>query len=424
MRAPFIFREMHAWWLPFLTFMVLIAEQRVFAGDWPQILGPKRNGVAVGEKLADTWPASGPPLLWEAPIGSGYAGPAVAGNTVVMFHRRGDQERLTSRDVVTGNLIWQTEFDVSYRCNMNDDSGPRCVPIIHGKRVIAFGAGGNLYCVDLTTGKQKWTRDLYDDYQSDYGYFGAGSTPVVVGDRIVVNVGGSHQAGIVGLDVDHGKTVWSVTNEKASYSSPVPILLDGKQLVFVLTRLQLLLIDPKTGNIHDQVDFGKLGPTVNAAMPLVFDSHVFLTASYRIGALLAKCHDQKLQEVWRTDDAISSQYNSCIYTDGHIFGIHGREDTGIAHLRCIEGKTGNVRWNQSNFGVSHLILADNGILALTADGELIILDTDTRSYQERSRAQIFEQTTTRALPALSNGRFFVRNNKVERSQMRVFQVGG
>ena len=74
--------------------------------------------------------------------------------------------------------------------------------------------------------------------------------------------------------------------------------------------------------------------------------------------------------------------------------------------------------------MSHLILADNGILALTADGELIILDTDTSAYQERSRAQIFEQTTTRALPALSNGRFFVRNNKVERSQMRVFQVGG
>jgi len=395
----------------------------VRGGDWPQILGPNRNGVASGERLADAWPAAGPQQLWEQPIGSGYAGAAVAGQNIIVFHRVGDLERLEAKNVDDGQNKWLADFDVNYRCDMNNDSGPRCVPIIAGNRVFAFGAGGSLYCVDFATGKHLWTRDLYDDYRADDGYFGAGSTPIVIGDKVLVNVGGDGGAGVVALDASSGKTVWTATDQKASYSSPVPVSINQQTFVLLLTRLELLLMDPQTGSVHSRIPFGKLGPTVTAALPLVFDDNIFLTASYRIGAVAAHYDKEGFQELWRTDDAISSQYNSCIFHDQHIFGIHGREDAATANLRCIDGTRGTVKWTKSEFGVAHLILADNGILALTADGQIVVFEANAEAYRERQRARAFERATTRALPALAQGRLYVRSNEVQRSRLRAFQVG-
>ena len=405
--------------------MMLVPPSGLRAGDWPQILGPTRNGVADGERLAQKWPASGPQQLWEEPVGSGYAGPAVSGQSVILFHRfaNANLERLEARHVDDGRRLWHVEFDINYRCRMNEDSGPRCVPIIDGERVFAFGAAGSLVCVDLASGEHQWTRDLYDDYRGDEGYFGAGSTPIVVGDKILVNVGGHKDAGLVAVDKRTGETVWTAaTNQKASYSSPVLIPLNGQPYVLFLTKRELWLVDPKNGSVNARVPFGKSGATVNAALPLVFGDHVFLTASYGIGAVVAQCKQDDVQVVWRAADVISSQYNSCVFRDGHVFGIHGREDVGTAHLRCVRTDQGTVSWTQSGFGVAHLILADNGILALTSGGELVLFEANSQSYRELQRSRII-QATTRALPALANGRLYVRSNGSDRNTLRVFQVG-
>ena len=80
------------------------------AGDWPQILGPHRNGEASDEKLSNTWPKDGPKLLWRYSIGSGFAGPAVVGNRVVVFHRVADQERVEALDASTGSRSGQYDL--------------------------------------------------------------------------------------------------------------------------------------------------------------------------------------------------------------------------------------------------------------------------------------------------------------------------
>ena len=408
--------------LPTFVLAYFCLPSQLEAGDWPQILGPNRNGVASNELLASNWPPAGPPQMWEQSIGSGYAGPAVSGKSVILFHRVGNLERLEARHVDNGKHQWNIEFDVHYQCTVNEDSGPRCVPMIDGELVFGLGAAGNLYCVDFGSGKHLWTRNLYDDYNGDEGYFGAGSTPIVVDDKILINVGGRQGAGLVALNKWSGKTIWKATDQKASYSSPVLISLNGQLFVLFLTRLELLLVDPNTGSVHARVPFGKLGPTVNAALPLVFDNHVFLTASYGIGTVVAQCQQDNMQVIWQANDTISSQYNSCVFHDGHIFGIHGREDAGLAQLRCIGADRGKVRWTQTGFGVSHLILADNGILAITSRGELVMFETNSQAYREIQRARIF-QSTTRALPALANGQLFVRSNEIQRSKLRVFRVG-
>jgi outer membrane protein assembly factor BamB len=384
----------------------LTISASVAAGDWPQILGPQRSGVAAGEHLADKWPSAGPKVLWRFSLGAGYAGAAVAGNRVVVFHRSEGKERLQGLDAVSGRSLWKADFPATYRGGIDPDTGPRCVPLISDDNVFAFGAAGDLYAVNLADGKTLWTRALYADYGGDEGYFGAGSTPVIAGSQLLVNVGG-RGAGIVALNPATGKTLWQATNEAASYSAPTVVDVNRNPKAIFLTRLNCVLVDPAQQKVTTLFPFGQRGPTVNAATPLVFGDRLFVTASYGIGAMLASFDGQAAKKIWASDDAMSSQYATPVYRDGYLYGIHGREDVGVAELRCIEAATGKVQWSKSGYGVAHLILAGSRLLIQKVDGHLALAAASPQAYRELASARITD-APTRALPALSNGRLFVR----------------
>ena len=146
------FHRLACWPLCLVAVASLADARQLQAGDWPQLLGPQRNGVAMDESELTPWPGSGPRELWAHQIGQGYAGPAVVGNRVVVFHRAGDKERVECLDASSGRSMWQTDFSANYRGGVNPDTGPRCVPLIHGQQVFLFGAAGDLHCVALESG--------------------------------------------------------------------------------------------------------------------------------------------------------------------------------------------------------------------------------------------------------------------------------
>ena len=401
--------------------MVLLVAAPAEAGDWPQILGPTRNGHAVGEKLLESWPAAGPKVLWKYPLGSGYAGAAIAGGKAVIFHRVDDQERVEALDAATGKSLWKADFEATYGGGYNDDSGPRCVPLIAGKAVYVFGAAGELHAVELAGGKKLWSRDLYADYEGQEGYFGAGSSPIIVGGKLLVNVGGNG-AGIVALDPATGQTLWKGTDEAASYSSPAAIKIGDREQALFITRYNCVLADPQSGKATTLLPFGKRGPTVNAAVPLVFGGTVFLTASYGVGAVAARLEGTATKNVWANDDSLSSQYSTPVEQGGFLFGIHGREDIPPADLRCVEAATGKVRWSQSNYGVAHLILADGKLVIQGVEGHIALAAADPAKYRELASAQI-ARGSTRAIPALANGRLYIRASNSGGGELLCIQVG-
>lgn len=387
-----------------VAFVMVFVASQLSAGDWPQILGTHRNGHADGEQLLEKWPSGGPKVLWRYPLGSGYAGAAVAGNRVIVFHRIGSSERIECLAADTGKSQWKTDFPSNYRGGVDPDLGPRCVPLIDGGKVFAFGAAGDLHAVELETGKELWSRSLYADYQGDEGYFGAGSTPIVVASRLLVNVGG-RGAGIVALHLATGKTVWQASDEAASYSSPAAA--GGNKAIF-LTRMNCALADATDGRVITLFAFGKRGPTVNAATPLIFDGKLFVSSSYGVGAELASLDSTTAKKIWANDDTMSSQYATPVQHNGFLYGIHGREDIGVAELRCIEAATGKVRWSKTGYGVAHLILAGDKLLIQKSDGQICLAAADPAKYRELATARV-SSGPTRALPALSNGRLFVRS---------------
>lgn len=404
--------------------VVLVASCQGFAtrgdaGDWPQILGPHRNGQADGESL-QPWTESGLKTLWTCALGQGYAGPAVADGRVLIFHRVGDAEQLDALEARTGRSLWRVAFPASYRGGIDPDTGPRCVPVVHAGGVFVFGAAGDLHCVELASGRRRWTRETYREYRGSEGYFGAGSSPLVVGDKLLVNVGGD-QAGIVAFSLADGKTRWTATAEKASYSSPALATVDGQQHVIFATRLTAVSLNPEDGAVRFSFPFGQRGPTVNAATPLVFGRQLFLTANYGVGAKAVRLGAKEATPLWANDESLSSQYASPIYADGYLYGIHGREDVGVPDLRCVEAQTGTVQWSERGFGTAHLILVRDQLLVFAVDGRLVLAKASPRGFQALATAKISE-AATRALPALADGCLYFRENADGAGTLRCLQL--
>ena len=415
-------------WRVQVALIFLVLATFAHAGDWPQILGPNRNGQADGEKLYEKWPAAGLKSEWTYALGSGYAGPAVVGNRVIVFHRKADQEIVEALDLATGKPLWKAEFLATYNGGVDSDKGPRCVPVVKDGRVFAFGAAGDLHCVSLDKGEELWSRSLMADYAGEEGYFGAGSTPLVIGERVIANIGGA-KAGLVAVDAKTGKTAWQSTDEGASYAAPTSVTVGGKEQGLFVTRYNALLVDPATGKTSPLLPFGKRGPTVNAATPIVFDGQVFLTASYDIDAVLATV-SSPAEIRWQDGDTLSSQYATPVYRDGYLYGIHGREDLPPAGaLRCVDAKTGKVKWEQAGFGIAHAILAGDKLLLTKVKGDIVLAEASPAGYRELATAEIarvknpINRGILRPLPALSQGRFLTRTNEDGIGKLICVRVG-
>ena len=166
------------------------AARSVAAQDWPQILGPNRNGIYTGPEIVPSFPRSGPPQLWTRDVGAGFAGPAVAGDRLILFHRVNNRETVEAMDANTGKTIWTFDYPTAYRDDFGFDEGPRAVPVIAGGRVFTHGADGMLHGIDFASGKMLWSVDTRKVFEAPKGYFGVASSPVVDGNRVLVNVGG------------------------------------------------------------------------------------------------------------------------------------------------------------------------------------------------------------------------------------------
>jgi outer membrane protein assembly factor BamB len=382
----------------------------VLAADWPQFLGPRRSGVSTETGLIATWPKDGPPKLWDKSVGAGFSSPVVAGERLILFHRLDNNEVVECLDPATGRQRWKFAYESKYVDDFGFDEGPRSTPVIAGERVYTLGADGDLHCLELETGKKVWERRINTDYQVRKGFFGVGTSPLVDDGRLFINVGGK-DAGIVALDAGTGKELWKATRHEASYSSPVIATVAGTRHLVFLTREGIVSLDPATGAVRFSKQWrSKNRNSVNAATPLVVDDVLFVSAEYNTGAFAGRIGKDSLEELWSGENILSNHYNTSIAHNGYLYGIDGRADIGVAQLRCVELKTGKVKWSESPFGCAALLLADERLIALTEKGDVVLIDATPDAYREKARAALLEKPC-RSAPALSNGRLFARDPK-------------
>ncbi|MGL4551894.1 MAG: PQQ-binding-like beta-propeller repeat protein, partial [Gemmataceae bacterium] len=198
--------------------LALLLAAAACAADWPQWLGPRRDGGTPDPVAA--W-KDAPRVLWRRPVGNAYSSPVVAaGRAFVHAAVKGEQqESVTAFDAATGQELWSDRYErPAYTSVLG--TGPRATPTVAGKRLFTLGINGLLSCYDAATGKRAWRVDLYQELKADLPPFMVCCSPLVVGDRVIVSVGGKGKC-VVALAADTGKVLWQALDDPASTSSPV-----------------------------------------------------------------------------------------------------------------------------------------------------------------------------------------------------------
>jgi outer membrane protein assembly factor BamB len=392
-----------------LLTIFLCAARPGWAGDWPQFLGPTRDGVYAGADLAAVWPKEGPPVVWRKSIGQGFSGPAVAGHQLILFHRLNDQEVVACLDARTGEPMWSHSYPTAYRDDFGFDEGPRATPCIAQGRVYTFGAEGMLTCLALADGHLLWQVNTKNEFHARKGFFGAACSPLVEGGAVLLNIGGPEGAGVVAFDKATGRVLWKNADDEAGYSSPAAATIHQRRYAFFFTRAGLVAVDPADGKIQFRYPWrSRMDASVNAATPLIIDDSIFLSASYGTGAILLRVRDNGVEKVWSGDDILSNHYATSVYDHGFLYGLDGRADLGTPSLRCVEAKTGKIRWQDDSVGAATVLLAGDQLLILTEAGELLRAPATPAAFKPGDRVQIMP-AGVRAYPALAGGYLYARS---------------
>jgi outer membrane protein assembly factor BamB len=403
------------------------------AADWPGFMGPARDGKSQERGLPERWGPEGPRVLWSRPLGESFGACSVAQGRVLHFDRFGDRARLTCLRSRTGEDLWTFEYPTAYTDRFSDNHGPRTVPVIDGERVFVFGVEGTLAAVGLADGKLLWKRDTAAEFGVVPNFFGVGSTPVVEGDLLIAAIGGSPPAsppitsgeltgngsGIVAFDKATGEVRYKITDELASYASPVVATIGGRRWGFVFARGGLVGFEPATG----KVDFhhpwrARMINSVNVSTPVVAGDRVFVSEAYGMGGALLKVRPGGAEVVWsdgrRRDQALATWWTTALHVDGFLYGSHGGQGEE-PELRCVELETGKVRWSRGGLSACSLLFVDGRFVALSERGVLRLLKATPERYEELSAATLKSKEggelvrfPARAAPVLSHGLLYVR----------------
>lgn len=402
-------RDRRRWAVHLAVVLGLIPGRGAFAAgtDWPQHLGPSRQGTVAGVSIPAP-PATGCPVLWKIPVGEGFAGAVVVSNRVFLHHRRGSEEILEALDSGTGRSLWQSRQPTAYSDDFGFDEGPRATPLVSGGTVFTLGAEGRLTAVDIADGSVRWTLSTSEKFGAGKGYFGFASSPVAVGGRVVVQVGGNSGAGVVAFDQASGKVAWQSLSEEAGYASPVLAGWDGRSRLVCFNRSGLRVLDPDTGKLLAEAPWrARMNASVNAATPLVLDRSVLVTASYGTGAALFDWKDDRLVRRWAGDESLSAHYATPVAVRDHLYGFHGRQEEG-PEFRCVEASSGRVRWTSGRMAAGAVIAVGDTLVLVLENGELVLAAADPAKWAIRHRQQILG-SGTRAMPAFGQGLLVARD---------------
>ena len=259
--------------------------------DYPQFLGPHRNGTVQGLKLARDWSERPPQLLWRQPIGAGWSAFAVVGSAAVTQEQRGEFEMVVCYDLMSGREQWSHSDHDRYEATPAG-VGPRATPTIVEDRVYTLGATGILNCLDLGTGERIWSEDILYDNNAELASWGMSGSPLVLDDLVVVSAGGREGKSLVAYHKDTGEPVWSGGSDPAGYSSPLITTLAGVPQILIFNYGSVAAHDPSSGKVLWQHPWSSsYSECVAQPVPLPGD-RVFVSSAYGIGCKLFQiAHD-------------------------------------------------------------------------------------------------------------------------------------
>lgn len=404
--------------------------------DWPSFLGPRRDARCLESPIDTQFGLDGPTLLWEMNCGSGFSSPAVAGDRLVYTHRIGDETLIDCLEASTGKLFWRRRLSCTYVGRYIEDAGPRSTPEISGERVFVHAVDGQLVAFELATGEVLWEANTTKDFESQDGFFGVVSSPLVVGGQLIQNIGAPGGPCVAGFDVATGEFVWGAgTRWGASCASPIVAEVHGKRKLYVVAGGDsrpptggLLGIDLETHALEFEYDYrSRTYESVNGATPLIADNRIYLTASYGLGSRgLALDAKGGVKQLWKNRH-MGQQFSSQVFLDGVIYGIDGVSGR-VGSLVAIDPESGQELWREDlsfeqqvedkgtektftfSVGEGSLLVVGDQLLVLGDYGNLVTLRPGKQGAKVLAQASLFQASESWTPLVISHGLLYVCQN--------------
>jgi len=429
-----------------------------FSADWPQWLGPKRDGIWVEDGILTKFPKGGPKLLWTSSLNGGYAGPAIANGCVFVTDRQlpegqnesdnlfaransEGKERLLCLNASNGKSIWEFSYPCTYK--MAYPCGPRCTPVVTDTLVYFLGAMGDLYCLDVKTGKPVWSKSFTKDYNAPVPVWGFSAHPLLDGNKLICLVGPKKVA--VAFDAKTGKELWgSLELEKAEseigYCPPVIFEIGASRNnrhLIIWHSESLNGLDPETGKLLWTEPF-RIKANLSISTPKLVDNKILISSFYN-GSMLVEIDPEKKSSklVWKgkgrgetpmQTDGLHSIMSTPFIENGFVYGV-----CSYGELRCVKLSDGERVWENlsatgsqnepiERWGNAFLIKHNKSFFIFNEKGDLIISEMSSLGYKELDRSHLIDPTgiaptggTKRKIvwshPAFADKKIFLRNDK-------------
>lgn len=371
------------------------------AASWPQWRGPNRDGVSKEKGLLKQWPENGPPLVWKAEgAGRGYSSFSISNGKLYTMGLRGDREFVVAFDVATGKEAWATAHGSAFRNDRGD--GPRGTPTIDGDRVYALGGGGDLSALDARTGRLIWNKNLLKEFRGPQIRWGISESPLIVGDKLIVNAGGP-DASIVALNKKDGSLIWKSQSDEAGYSSGIPLTVNGATQVVFFTSERAVGLDLRDGRLL--WEYARPSNNVaNVATPIARENRVFISSDYGTGGGVVEIKaDGKAQEIYFTKD-MRNHHSSSVLVGDYLYGFSS------AILTAMRFDTGEIVWRDRSVGKGSLVYADGHLYCFSENGVIGLVEATPTGYREKGRFRIEQGSLpTWTHPVVVGGRLYIRD---------------
>ena len=399
-----------------IILLVLCPLALALAADWPQWHGPDRNGVSKETGLLQSWPATGPKLLWTfRDAGAGYSSMSIVGDRLYSMGAEGNKEYVYAIDLKTQKKLWSVEVGARFVDNWGD--GPCSTPAIDGNFLYAIGRyDGNLVCVETVSGRKVWSQGLQTSLGGQVrGGDGYNESPLVDGDLVVATPGGK-KGTIAAFDKRTGALKWRSTTltDVACSASMIAIDVNGVRQYVQKTLSNLVGVRASDGKLL----WEKRTEVLGACTPICKNNcvyHCTCSVGCRLLKLMPEGDKFKAEQVYANHE-MQNYYPGVVLVGEHLYGY----STEVGWI-CQDFKTGKTVWEKNTgMGKGSIIFADGNLYCYhEKDGNMLLIKATSAGYQEQGKFRIPEQTKERRRngciythPVVANGKLYLRDREL------------